>query len=169
MNPRSRPRPPRRAGQGRGGEAEEDAAHKNVVTARSLIQTLAQARFRKESAAIKVQRVSARVRGCECVCIRRQRRQSSYSWNADEVLGPLTLLASSSSVLTVLHAGMGPAAARCQLAIFTRCNLRFNSVDYDPLEGCRWAAAARAADESDSRPAGGSTWGDSVKSRALTG
>lgn len=84
-------------------EAEEDTAHKNVVTARPLIYTggLAQQRFRKESTAIKV---CACARAVVSVRTRQRRRQSFYSRNADDVLGPLTLLASSSFVLMVLHA-----------------------------------------------------------------
>jgi len=54
MNPHSRLCPSRGKTRGKSGkrdEAEEDMAHKNVVTARPLIQTLAQQRFRKESIA----------------------------------------------------------------------------------------------------------------------
>lgn len=62
MNPHSRLWP---SPGGKRDEVEEDMAHKNVVTARPLIQALAQQRFRKESTArARDKSVRARVYVC---------------------------------------------------------------------------------------------------------
>jgi len=148
MNPHSRLWPSREGGKKRGKgkrEAEEDTAHKNVVTARPLIPGLSR---NKDFARRAPRDKSVWVRMCAIVsvCTRQRRRQSSYSRNADDVLGPLTLLASSSSILLmVLHADEAGGHERCQLAIFTACNSRFNSVDCDPLENCRWLTPGRTS------------------------